>query len=250
MSITGFPDGPPTRSGQSISDYYAGMLCAFSVVSALHYRDRTRQGAAHRPGAARQPGDRARQPRRALHGRRRDPHARGQRLVRRLQLGRLSDDGRPRGHRGRGERRGVAALLRDHRPGRPHARSRLRHRARPGAIAATRSPRIIQGWTSARPKAEVVGIAVDGRRPRGAGQQRRRDGRRSAGAGPRDVRRAATIRSTDRSRRRARRSSCRRRRARSAGSPRMPGEHNEEVFVGLLGHSRDDLARWREAGVI
>ena len=23
----------------------------------------------------------------------------------------------------------------------------------------------------------------------------------------------------------------------------MPGEHNEEVFVGLLGYSRDDLAR-------
>src|SRR5262249_21060255 len=44
MSITGFPDGPPMRSGQSISDYYAGMLCAFSIVSALHYRRRTGQG--------------------------------------------------------------------------------------------------------------------------------------------------------------------------------------------------------------
>src|SRR5262249_12678858 len=44
MSITGFPDGPPTRSGQSISDYYAGMLCAFSIVSALHYRQRTGEG--------------------------------------------------------------------------------------------------------------------------------------------------------------------------------------------------------------
>ena len=44
MSITGFPDGPPTRSGQSISDYYAGMLCAFSIVSALHYRNRTGRG--------------------------------------------------------------------------------------------------------------------------------------------------------------------------------------------------------------
>ena len=44
MSITGFPDGPPTRSGQSISDYYAGMLCAFSIVSALHYRHRTGKG--------------------------------------------------------------------------------------------------------------------------------------------------------------------------------------------------------------
>jgi crotonobetainyl-CoA:carnitine CoA-transferase CaiB-like acyl-CoA transferase len=44
MSITGFPEQPPTRSGQSISDYYAGMLCAFSIVSALHYRQRTGQG--------------------------------------------------------------------------------------------------------------------------------------------------------------------------------------------------------------
>jgi hypothetical protein len=30
----------------------------------------------------------------------------------------------------------------------------------------------------------------------------------------------------------------------------MPGEHNEEVFAGLLGHSRDDLERWRAEGVI
>src|SRR5688500_8029407 len=44
MSINGYPDGPPTRSGQSISDYYAGMLCAFSIVSALRYRDRTGKG--------------------------------------------------------------------------------------------------------------------------------------------------------------------------------------------------------------
>lgn len=44
MSINGFPDGPPTRSGQSISDYYAGMLCAFSIVSALRHRDRTGKG--------------------------------------------------------------------------------------------------------------------------------------------------------------------------------------------------------------
>ena len=30
----------------------------------------------------------------------------------------------------------------------------------------------------------------------------------------------------------------------------MPGEHNEEVLIGLLGHSRADLERWRAEGVI
>jgi crotonobetainyl-CoA:carnitine CoA-transferase CaiB-like acyl-CoA transferase len=29
-----------------------------------------------------------------------------------------------------------------------------------------------------------------------------------------------------------------------------PGEHNEDVFVGLLGYSKDDLARWRAEGAI
>ena len=30
----------------------------------------------------------------------------------------------------------------------------------------------------------------------------------------------------------------------------MPGEHNREVFVELLGHSPDELERWRAEGVI
>jgi formyl-CoA transferase len=30
----------------------------------------------------------------------------------------------------------------------------------------------------------------------------------------------------------------------------MPGEHNEEIFCGLLGHTKDELARWREEGVV
>ena len=44
MSINGFPENPPTRAGPSISDYYAGMLTAFSIVAALRYRDRTGTG--------------------------------------------------------------------------------------------------------------------------------------------------------------------------------------------------------------
>jgi hypothetical protein len=30
----------------------------------------------------------------------------------------------------------------------------------------------------------------------------------------------------------------------------LPGEHNEAIFVRLLGHSSNELARWQEAGVI
>jgi hypothetical protein len=30
----------------------------------------------------------------------------------------------------------------------------------------------------------------------------------------------------------------------------MPGEHNEQIYVDLLGHTKDDLARWRAEGVI
>src|SRR4030095_3805485 len=29
-----------------------------------------------------------------------------------------------------------------------------------------------------------------------------------------------------------------------------PGAHNEDIFVGLLGHSREDLARWQAEGVV
>jgi len=30
----------------------------------------------------------------------------------------------------------------------------------------------------------------------------------------------------------------------------LPGEHNEEIFVGLLGHSKEELARWQADDVI
>ena len=30
----------------------------------------------------------------------------------------------------------------------------------------------------------------------------------------------------------------------------LPGEHNEEIFGRLLGHSKDELARWHDEGVI
>lgn len=44
MSITGVPDGPPTKVGVPIADILAGMFGAFGVVSALLERERSGQG--------------------------------------------------------------------------------------------------------------------------------------------------------------------------------------------------------------
>jgi formyl-CoA transferase len=30
----------------------------------------------------------------------------------------------------------------------------------------------------------------------------------------------------------------------------LPGEHNEDIFAGMLGHSKEELAKWRDEGVI
>ena len=43
-SVTGFPEDPPTRAGNSITDYYAGLLSAFSILSAIRHADRTGYG--------------------------------------------------------------------------------------------------------------------------------------------------------------------------------------------------------------
>ena len=148
------------RSGQSISDYYAGMLCAFSIVSALHYRHRTGKGQRIDLAlldslviALDNLGER---------------YTVGGELLTRAATSRSAGPARastrprwPRGHRGRGQRRGVAPILRDHRPGRPQRDSRF-------ATAAARRDRrdqvagIIQGWTGQRAKAEVVRILSSG----------------------------------------------------------------------------------------
>ena len=39
MSITGFPDGPPTKTGNSLGDYLAGVHLAVGVIAALHHRE-------------------------------------------------------------------------------------------------------------------------------------------------------------------------------------------------------------------
>ena len=44
MSINGWPDGPPTRVGESLADVTAGLYAALSIVAALHERTRTETG--------------------------------------------------------------------------------------------------------------------------------------------------------------------------------------------------------------
>jgi glutaryl-CoA transferase len=44
MGITGYPDGPPTRSGVAISDIFTGCYAAIGILAALHERERTDKG--------------------------------------------------------------------------------------------------------------------------------------------------------------------------------------------------------------
>ena len=44
MSINGWPDGPPTRVGESLADVTAGLYAALNIVAALRERDRTGAG--------------------------------------------------------------------------------------------------------------------------------------------------------------------------------------------------------------
>ena len=44
MSLTGHPDGPPTRVGTSVGDIAAGLFATIGILSALHDRERTGLG--------------------------------------------------------------------------------------------------------------------------------------------------------------------------------------------------------------
>jgi crotonobetainyl-CoA:carnitine CoA-transferase CaiB-like acyl-CoA transferase len=248
MSITGFPENPPTRSGQSISDYYAGMLCAFSIVSALHYRNRTGKGqhidialldsllvALDNLGERYTVG--------------------GEILTR---AGNVSFGGSSSGvypttdgyvaiaagssdlvWRRFCQTIGRAELTRD-----PQFATMAARRERRDEIAA-----IIQQWTGRRTKAEVVNTLT------------------TAGVPAAPVNNVAEMVADPQVQ--ARNMFVELEHAvyglvKITGTPLklsetpgrverlapLPGEHNEEIFIGLLGHSRDDLARWQEEGVI
>jgi formyl-CoA transferase len=248
MSITGFPDGPPTRSGQSISDYYAGMLCAFSIVSALHYRDRTGRGqhidlalldslvvALDNLGERYTVG--------------------GELLTRagNVSFGGSSSGVYPTtdGHvaiaagasdavwRRFCEIIGRGDLTRD--PGFATAAAR---RDRRDQVAA-----IIQGWTGQRPKAEVVRVLSTGGVPAAPVNNVA-----EMIADPQVQAREMFVELEHRVHGPVKITGTPLKMSETPGRVRSlapdPGEHNEDVFVGLLGYSKDDLARWREEGVI
>ena len=248
MSITGFPEHPPTRSGQSISDYYAGMLCAFSIMSALHYRDRSGKGqridlalldslliALDNLGERYTVG--------------------GEVLTR---AGNVSFAGSSSGvypttdghvavvagasnavWKRFCEIIGRADLVRD--PGFATAAAR---RDRRDEIAG-----IIQGWTSGRSKADVVDTLTAGGVPAAPVNNVA-----EMVADPQVQAREMFVEVDHPIYGSLKTTGTPLKLSETPGQIRwlapQPGEHNEEVFVGLLGHSRDDLARWREAGVI
>jgi len=248
MSITGSPEQPPTRSGQSISDYYAGMLCAFSIVSAVHYRHRTGKG--QRIDLALLDSLLV-----ALDNLGERYTVGGEVLTR---AGNVSFGGSSSGVYPTSDGHvAIAAgasdavwrrfceiidrgdLTRD--PGFATAAAR---RDRRDQIAA-----IIQGWTSQRPKTEVVRTLA------------------SAGVPAAPVNNVAEMVADPQVRARqmfveldhptygpVKTTGTPLKLSETPGRVRwlapLPGEHNEEVFVGLLGHSKDDLARWLAEGVI
>jgi crotonobetainyl-CoA:carnitine CoA-transferase CaiB-like acyl-CoA transferase len=248
MSITGHPDGPPTRSGQSISDYYAGMLCAFSIVSALHYRERTGRGqhidlalldsllvALDNLGERYTVG--------------------GEILTR---AGNVSFAGSATGVYATTDghvaiaaaasnavwARFCAVIGRDELTRAPEFATAAARRDRRDEIAA-----IIQRWTGARAKAEVVRALT------------------AVGVPAAPVNNVAEMVADPQVRAREMlveidhpvygpltTTGTPLKLSETPGRVRwlapMPGEHNEEVLVGMLGHSPEELDRWRTEGVI
>jgi crotonobetainyl-CoA:carnitine CoA-transferase CaiB-like acyl-CoA transferase len=248
MSITGERDGPPMRSGQSISDYYAGMLCAFSIVSALHYRQRTGRGqridmalldslvvALDNLGERYTVG--------------------GEVLTR---AGNVSFGGSATGIYPTNDGHvAVAAAASNavwHRFCSIIGREDLTKDSRFASAPARRDQRdeiaaIIAGWTSVRTKAEVVRTLAPAGVP--AAPVNTVD---EMVADPQVQAREMFVERDHPMFGRVKLTGSPLKMSETPGRVRslapMPGEHNESVFVGMLGHSREELARWRAEGVI
>jgi len=248
MSITGERGGPPMRSGQSISDYYAGMLCAFSIVSALHYRHRTGRG--QRVDMALLDSLIV-----ALDNLGERYTVGGEILTR---AGNVSFAGSATGIYPATDghvavaaaasnavwARFCAIIGRDDLITDPGFATAAARRDRRDEIAA-----IIAGWTGRRTKAEIVKVLTP------------------AGVPAAPVNNVAEMVADPQVQARemfvelehpvygpVKTTGTPLKMPETPGRVRwlapMPGEHNEDVFVGMLGYTREDLARWREEGVI
>jgi len=248
MSINGYPDGPPTRAGQSISDYYAGMLCAFSIVSALRHRDRTGKGQ-HIDIALLDSmivcldnlGER---------------YTVGGELLTRagnVSFGGSSSGVYPAtdGHVAIAAgtstavwQRFTKVIKRPELATDPEFATTAARRERRDRVAA-----IIQEWTSKRPKADVVKALGEGGVPAAVvnnvaemiadPQVKARDmfvDYDHPTYGPLKVT-GTPLKLSETP-------------GRIESLAPVPGEHNEDIFVGMLGHSKDELARWEADGVI
>ncbi len=248
MSITGFPDGPPTRSGQSISDYYAGMLCAFSIVSALHYRQRTGKG--QRIDLALLDSLLV-----ALDNLGERYTVGGEVLTRagNVSFGGSSSGVYPTtdGHvaiaAGASNavwRRFCEVIGRDDLTRDPGFATAPARRDRRDEVAA-----IIAGWTGRRTKAEVVAALAGAGVPAAPVNDVT-----EMVADPQVQAREMFVELEHPAYGPLKTTGTPLKLSATPGRVRwlapMPGEHNETVFLDLLGHSRDDLARWQAEGVI
>jgi CoA:oxalate CoA-transferase len=248
LSVTGFPENPPTKSGQSISDYYAGMLCAFSIVSALHYKHRTGRG--QRVDIALLDSLVV-----ALDNLGERYTVGGEVLTRSGNVAftgsstgvYTTSDGHVAVSAGASDavwRRFCAILGREDLTRDPGFATAVARRDRRDEIAA-----IVQAWTSTRPKAEVVAILAKAGVPAAPVNNVA-----EMVADPQVQAREMFVERDHPVYGRLKTTGTPLKMSETPGRVRwlapMPGEHNEEVFCGLLGHSKDDLARWRAEGVV
>jgi crotonobetainyl-CoA:carnitine CoA-transferase CaiB-like acyl-CoA transferase len=248
LSITGFPDNPPTKSGQSISDYYAGMLCAFSIVSALHYRRRT--GLGQRVDIALLDSLVV-----ALDNLGERYTVGGEILTRSGNVAFTGSstgvyptvDGHVAVSAGASDavwRRFCAIVGREDLTRDPAFATAAARRDRRDDVAA-----VVQAWTATRTRAEVVRVLAAGGVPAAPVNNVA-----EMVADPQVRAREMFVERDHPVHGRLRITGTPLKLSRTPGRVRrlapMPGEHNEEILCGLLGHSKDDLARWRAEGVV